>query len=256
MKKNKQEQKKEQEQIIEAAQKNIEKFDDADLKRKKNKAVIVAISCFIIIAFVIVAFYAINQSRVKEVTYNVEGVKAADVTDSKDVKKKIDSKLRDDIILDTNQKTVTVTVPVELFEDGTKITSTLTSKQKQSGYVSATLNSTEVIYVIKSGYYPSVIEDIYNQTYKYLKSFENGKAYVATSLVSSNFAMNKATITFNKKSYNDEEYKSMLKSIYKKMAIYQCYCGITPKSLSVEFQLKYIHEQFAFNTVLYPNEMK
>lgn len=226
--------------------KDYQQEEDRETKGKKVRRIIVAIVLFIVIFFLILAIWYINEHRVKEVHYDVNGrAQEAFAQAEENTDKTIEVK---GSILDLSGPTVDVTVPVEYYQG--KVPSELTFAQKKSGYVSMKNDGQNVVYTLKTSYYKSIVENMYEY---YCDSFNDKyEKKDRVELVSMNRVAQMFTITIEKLNFNPNHYSNMLKDLYYEAAIYQCFYGYTPDKIEVKFQFKYHQEQFPFKTYSYP----
>ena len=229
-------------------QKDYQQEEDQESKSKKLRKTIIAIVLFIVIFFVILAIWWINEHRVKEVEYDVNGraqevfAQAEENTENVEVKGSL---------LDLTGPTVDVVVPVEYFQG--KAPTELTAAEKNSGYVALKQEGSNIVYTLRTSYYPSIVENMYEH---YCDSFnELYERKNKVELVSMNRVAQVFTITIEKLSFNPNNYYDMLRDLYYQAAVYQCFYGYTPDNIKVTFQFKYHQEQFVFTSYTFPDSL-
>ncbi len=221
---------------------------DPDVKgSEKSKKLLIGIVAFIVVFFTAILGWYINDNSVKEQKYDVDGKTAAPVIaqgeESKDEVIDVDGSL-----LDLTKETVEIKIPLEFYQDE-KISDTLSEAQKTSGYLDVKKDNTSVTYTIKTSFYPSIVENLYDFYCQEGDKFEKKNG---VELVSCNKYMDNFTITVAKSGYKANSNYDMLESLYYYAAIYRCYLGASEQSISVNFQMKYLHEDFPFMDYLFP----
>lgn len=249
MKKNKNSSVETLEQNPDALEKDYQKEEDEDVKEKHKLAkIIIAIVLFIVIFFIILLIWHIKDESAEKF-YDVNGVNGADAMAV--------ASESDDIVapegceLDLSGPTVTVTIPVEYFE-GKVPADTLSETETSGGYVSIQKTGGNVIYTIKTSYYPSIVSNLY----EYHSDEYQDKTFLKESDVL-RFAqfqyMQKFTVTLSAREFfSPNDYRDLLKHAYYQAAIYQCYLGIKPADINVAFQFKYIGAQYTFVEYNFP----
>ncbi len=232
-----------------APKKDYQQEFDPDVKQgSKSKKAVVAISAFIALFFLILLVWYINDNSVKEQSYDVEGETAA-------VAVSPGEESNDEVIsvkgslLDLSAETVEITVPLAYYQ-GKEPASTLDENQLASGYLSVKKDDVNVVYTVKTSYYPSIINNLYDYYNKLANSYEKKNG---VELVSCNKTAALFTITVNKAGYRANAHYKMLEDLYYNAAIYQCYLGVA--NPSVDFQMKYLREQFPFADFQFPDAL-
>lgn len=230
-------------------EKDYQKEEDEDVKEKHKitKAIIAAI-LFIVIVFIILLIRNINE-KTKEQFYDVDGKRAVDAAAMADENGEIEDV--DGCVLDLTGPTVTVTVPLVYYEDK-QPADELTEEELASGYIDVKKLGGNVIYTIKTSYYPSIISNMYEfhcDEYQEKDFLEENDV-----LRFAQFSyMQKFTVTIgDKKLFSPNDYKELLKHAFNQSAIYQSYLGIAPSDIKVIFQFKYTGAQFPFVEYEFP----
>ena len=232
-----------------APKKDYQQEFDPDVKNKfKGKTAIVAISAFIALFFIVLLVWYISDNSVKEQQFDVEGqTQAAAVQQGEEsVDDVVEVK---DSLLDLTAETVEITVPLAFYQ-GDVPADTLDENQLASGYLSVKKDDVNVIYTIKTSFYPSVVENLYEYYNTLADKYEKQNG---VQLVSCNRNGSIFTVTVEKSGYKANAHKDMLEDLYYNAAIYQSYLGVT--NPSVVFQMKYLHQQFPFADYQYPDAL-
>lgn len=232
-----------------APKKDYQQEFDPDVKNKsKGKTAIVAISAFIALFFIVLLVWYISDNSVKEQQFDVEGqTQAAAVQQGEEsVDDVVEVK---DSLLDLTAETVEVTVPLAFYQ-GDVPADTLDENQLAGGYLSVKKDDVNVIYTIKTSFYPSVVENLYEYYNTLADKYEKQNG---VQLVSCNRNGSIFTVTVEKSGYKANAHKDMLEDLYYNAAIYQSYLGVT--NPSVVFQMKYLHQQFPFADYQYPDAL-
>ena len=116
---------------------------------------------------------------------------------------------------------------------------------------SAKKDGENIVYTIKTSYYPSIVENLYEYYEEVFNKTYEGKNGV--ELVSMNRSAVTFTVTVQKEGFKANNHYKMLEDLYYQAAIYQCYFGIAPENISVNFQFKYLHEAFPFADYQFPS---
>ncbi len=229
--------------------KNYNQEIDPDVKHKsKSRTAIIAIVVFIAVFFLVLLVWYINDHSIKEEHYDVEGqTAAAAVAQGEESKDEVITVKES--LLDLTQESVQITVPLSYYQDEAP-SDVLDDNQKASGYLDAEINADSIVYTIKTTFYPSVVENLY-EYYDTLANEYEGKNGI--ELISSNRRGDLFTVTVEKNGYRANVHREMMTDLYYNAAIYQCYLGVA--SPSVAFQMKYLHEQFPFVNYQYPNSI-
>lgn len=222
---------------------------DPDVKQgNKSKKVIVGISAFIALFFLILLIWYISDNSVKEQNYDVEGeTAAAAVAQGKESSDEVIAV--ENSLLDLTKETVEITVPIAYYQ-GEEPVDTLDDNQLANGYLSVKKDDTNVIFTVKTSFYPSMIENLYEYYDTLANEYEKKNG---VQLVSCNKNGNLFTVTVEKAGYKATSNYDMLEDLYYNAAIYQCYLGVT--NPSVDFQMKYLHEQFPFADYQFPDSL-
>lgn len=224
-----------------------QEFDPDVKKDSKGKKVVIGISAFIAAFFLILLVWYISDNSVKEEQYEVEGQTAAAVLQQgEEVTGEV---VVEDSLFDLTKETVDVTVPLAYYQ-GKEPADTLDKNQLASGYVSVKKDGTNVVFTIKTSFYASVVENLYEYYDTIANDYEKKNG---VQLVSSNRAGNLFTITVEKPGYKANAHRDMLKALYYNAAIYQCYLGVAEPT--VDFQMKYLHEQYPFTNYPFPSSL-
>lgn len=234
----------------EALEKDYQKEEDKDVKEKhKITKIIIAIILFIAIVFVFLLIRHIKNESAEKF-YDVNGehaVDAAAIAEASDGKIEVDG-----CLLDLTGETVVVTVPLEYYEDK-QPADTLSEAEKASGYVSVKKTGGNVIYTIKTAYYPSVVSNLY-EAY--------ADAYQEESFLEENHVLRFAQFSYMQKfnviiegkdPFSAPDYYDLLEHAYYQSAIYQSYLGILPGDIEVVFQFKNHGAQFTFAEYKFPD---
>ncbi len=237
------------EQNPEALEKDYQKEEDEDVKEKHKLAkIIIAIILFIVIFFIILLIHHIKEESAEKF-YDVDGKNAADAVAMADESDEIIAP--DGCVLDLSGPTVTVTIPEEYFE-GKLPADTLSESEIAGGYTDIKKIGGNVIYTIKTSYYPSIVSNLY----EYHSDEYQDKTFLQENDVL-RFAqyqyMQKFTVTLSEREFfSPNDYRDLLKHAYYQAAIYQCYLGIAPADINVAFQFKYIGAQYTFVEYNFP----
>lgn len=232
----------------EALNKDYQQEEDEDVKEKhKITKVIIAIILFIVIVFILLLIRNIHE-KTKEQKYDVNGVVAADsvVKAEEGTGEEVDG-----CLLDLSGPVVVVTIPLKFYEDK-QPADTLTEAEQANGYVDVEKAGGNVIYTIKTSYYPSIVSNLYeNHSDEYQKdAFLEDNNLLRFAQYS---YMQKFTVTIDdSKPFIPDKYYKLLKHTYCQSAIYQSYLGIAPADIKVNFQFKYIGAQFPFVEYEFP----
>lgn len=233
--------------------KDYQQEEDKDVKEKsKMTKIIIAISLFIVIFFVILLIWYVKDHSVKEVNYKVDGDQAAPVIAQADEQTGSEQVTLNGAVIDLTGPTATVTIPLEYFGED-QPADTLSDSELKNGYTAVKKDGGNVIYTIKTSYFVSVVNNLYEYNEQlFNKEYEEKNGI---ELVSSNRKMTTFTITVDKDGFKADKYYDMLESLYYKAAIYQCYYGVAPENISVTFQFKYTREQFPFANYQFPSNL-
>ena len=232
-----------------APKKDYQQEFDPDVKQKsKSKTAVIAISAFIALFFLVLLVWYISDNSVKEQNYDVEGqTQAAAVQQGEEsLDEVIEVK---DSLLDLTKETVEITVPLAYYQ-GNVPGDTLDKDQLASGYLSVKKDDVNIVYTIKTSFYPSIVENLYEH---YNTLADNYEKTNGVQLVSCNRNGSIFTVTVEKPGFKANAHKAMLEDLYYNAAIYQSYLGVT--NPSVVFQMKYLHQQFPFADYLYPDAL-
>lgn len=240
-------------QDLAEVKKDYQQEEDKDVKEKsKMTKIIIAISLFIVIFFVILLIWYVKDHSVKEVNYKVDGDQAAPVIAQADEQTGSEQVTLNGAVIDLTGPTATVTIPLEYFGED-QPADTLSDSELKNGYTAVKKDGGNVIYTIKTSYFVSVVNNLYEYNEQlFNKEYEEKNG---VELVSSNRQMTTFTITVDKDGFKADKYYDMLESLYYKAAIYQCYYGVTPENISVTFQFKYTREQFPFANYQFPSNL-
>lgn len=222
---------------------------DPDVKGKeKSKKAVIGIVAFIVVFFVALLGWYINDNSVKEENYDVDGQTAAPAVAQG---KESDGDVIEvnGSLLDLTKETVQVTVPLAFYQ-GEEVADTLDKSQQASGYLSVEKSDVAVTYTIKTSFYPSIVENLYEYYAQKADSYEKENG---VQLVSCNRTGNIFTVTVDKANYKANSHYDMLEDLYYNAAIYQSYLGVEEDNVSVNFQMKYLHEQFTFTDYQFPD---
>lgn len=235
-----------------SAVKDYQQEEDKDVKEKhKITKVIIAIILFIAIIFLFLLIRHIkNESAEHFYDPNAKHDDSA-IAVATATKGKIEV---DGCLLDLTKETVIVTIPLEYYEDE-QPADTLTDVEKASGYVSVKKTAENIIYTIKTAYYPSIIENMYKA---YSDSYDDDTFLKENHILGLEQYeyMERFTVTIEgDKAFSAPDYYKLLEHTYYKAAIYQSYLGIKPADINVLFQLKNHGAQFTFVEYNFP-EMK
>lgn len=231
--------------------KDYQQEEDADVKEKnKVKKTVIAIILFAAVFFLILLIWYVKDNSVKEEKYDVNGSQAAPAV-AQGTEADADSEISvPDSLFDLTDETVEVKIPLKFFKDA-QPSDQLSDSQLKSGYVSAKKDGENIVYTIKTTYYPSIVENLYeyyeevfNKTYE----GKNGVELVSMTRSSSTF-----TVTVQKDGFKANSHYKMLEDLYYQAAVYQCYFGIAPENISVNFQFKYLREAFPFAEYQFPS---
>ena len=222
---------------------------DPDVKQKsKSKTAVIAISAFIALFFLVLLVWYISDNSVKEQAFDVEGETAAAVVQQGEESSDEVIEVKDSLLALTKE-TVEITVPLAFYQDNVP-SDTLDENQLASGYLSVRKDDVNVIYTVKTSFYPSIIENLY----EYYDTLANDYEKVnGVQLVSCNRNGSVFTVTVEKSGYKANAHKDMLEDLYYNASIYQSYLGVT--NPSVVFQMKYLHQQFPFADYPYPDAL-
>lgn len=229
-----------------APKKDYQQEIDPDVKQgNKSKTAIIAISAFIALFFLVLLVWYISDNSVKEEHYDVEGETAAAVVqqgeESDDEIIEVDGSL-----LDLTKETVDIIIPLEYYQ-GKEPADTLDKNQTASGYIAVKKENGNVVFTVKTSFYPSIIENLYEHYENLGNEYEKKNG---VQLVSFNKYGNLFTVTVDKAGYKASKNYAMLEDLYYKAAVYQCYLGVTEPT--VDFQMKYLHEQYPFSDFSFP----
>ncbi len=232
-----------------APKKDYQQQIDPDVKQgEKGKKALIGVVAFIVVFFVAILGWYISDNSVKEQQYDVDGKTAQQVIAQGE-------ESNDEIIevngssLDLTKDSVQVTIPLEYFQ-GEEVKDSLDENQLAGGYLAVEKADGNVIYTIKTSFYPSIVKNIYEYNEKIGDAYEKKNG---VQLVSCNKYGNVFTVTVDKAGYKPNAQYDMLEDLYYNSAIYQCYLGVTPESVSTNFQMKYLHEQFTFTEYPFPS---
>ncbi|MBQ8228741.1 MAG: hypothetical protein IJZ88_06990 [Clostridia bacterium] len=225
-----------------------QEFDPDVKKSSKSKKAVIAVSAFIALFFLVLLVWYISDNSVKEEHYDVEGETAAAVVQQGQESSDEVIAVKDSL-LDLSGETVEITVPLAYYQ-GNVPADTLSDEQLASGYVAVKKDDVNVVYTVKTSFYPSMVENLYE--YNETKGNEYEKKN-GVELVSFNKGGNLFTVTVNKSGYKANAHYDMLEDLYYNASIYQCYLGVT--NPSVDFQMKYLREQFPFADYQFPNSL-
>lgn len=233
----------------EALPKDYQQEEDEDVKEKHKLAkIVIAIILFIIIFFILLLMWKIGDES-KEHFYDVDGERgaAAVMADDSGAGTEVDG-----CLLDLTGPTVDVIIPLEYFEDK-QPADTLSETEKASGYAAVKKVGGNVIYTIKTAYYPSIVSGLYEfhsddyQKDEFLE--ENDVMRFAQFSY-----MQKFTVTISAREFfSANDYYDLLEHAYYQSAIYQSYLGIAPADIKVSFQFKYEGAQFPFVEYKFPD---
>ncbi len=222
---------------------------DPDVKEKSTgKKVIISIVAFILVFFVAILGWYIHDNSVKEEKYDVDGKTAAPVIAQGEESEDKDINVPGSLF-DLTKETVEVSVPLAFYQ-GEDVPTALDENQKASGYVSVEKTDTVVKYTIKTSFYESVVKNLYEYYSEKANDYEKKNG---VQLVSCNRNGNVFTVTVDKVGYRANKHYDMLEDLYYDAAIYQCYLGVEESNISVNFQMKYLHEQFTFTDYQFPD---
>ncbi len=229
-----------------APKKDYQQEIDPDVKKSsKSKKAVIAVSAFIALFFLVLLVWYINDNSVKEQNYDVEGETAAAAVQQGE-ESSDEVIVVDGSTLDLTKETVDITVPVEYYQDK-EPADTLDQTQIAGGYVSVKKENGNVIYTVKTSFYPSIIKNLY-EYYENLANEHEKKNGV--QLISCNKYGNLFTVTVDKSGYRASKHYDMLEDLYYNASVFQCFLGVT--SPTVDFQFKYLHEQFPFADYQFP----
>ncbi len=222
---------------------------DPDVKQgEKGKKALIGVVAFIVVFFVAILGWYISDNSVKEQPFDVNGKTAQQVIaqgeESEDEIIEVDGSL-----LDLTKESVEVTIPLEYF-NGEDVKDTLDENQIAGGYLDVKKADGAVVYTLKTSYYPSIIENLYEYNEKTGDAYEKKNG---VELVSCNKYGTVFTVTVDKAGYKPNAHYDMLEKLYYDAAIYQCYLGVKPENISTNFQMKYLHEQFTFTDYPFPS---
>ena len=222
---------------------------DPDVKEKSiTKKAIVSIVAFIVVFFVALLAWYISDNSVKEEKYEPEGQTAAPVI-AQGEESNTDNIKVDGSLLDLTKETVEITVPLKYYK-GEAVPDTLDKSQKDSGYLGMTKSEAAVTYTVKTSYYPSIVENLYEYYVEKANAYEKKNGI---ELVSCNRKGNVFTVTVNKSGFSANKHYKMLEDLYYDAAVYQCYLGVAEGDVKVNFQMKYLKEQFPFVDFMFPD---
>lgn len=232
------------------APKDYQQEEDEDVKEKhKISKVVIAIILFIIIFFVLLLMWKIGNDT-KEQFYDVDGERgAAAAAQADDSAAGVEV---DGCLLDLTGPTVDVTIPLEYFEN-TPPADTLSESEKASGYAAVKKVGGNVIYTIKTAYYPSIVSNLYEY---HCDEYQDDTFLKESDVL--RFAqfsyMQRFTVTISAREFfSANDYYELLEHAYYQSAIYQSYLGIAPSDIKVVFQFKYEGAQFPFVEYKFPD---
>lgn len=230
-----------------APKKNYQQEVDPDVKQKnKSKTAVIVIVAFIAVFFLALLIWYISGNSVKEEHYDVEGQTAQAVV-AQGEESQEDVITVDESLLDLTQESVKVTIPLAYYQDNAP-SDVLDENQLASGYLDAEIVDGNIVYTIKTSYYPSVVENLYEYYDTLANDYEKKNKIL---LISSNRRADLFTVTIEKLNFAPNAHRNMMTELYYNAAIYQCYLGVAqPK---VAFQFKYLGEQFPFVNYQYPD---
>lgn len=233
--------------------KDYQQEEDKDVKEKsKTKKLIIAISLFVVIFFVILLIWYVKDHSVKETAYKVDGEQAAPVIAQADEQTGSEQVTLNGATVDLSGTTAEVTIPLEYFGEE-QPADTLSDSQLKNGYTAVKKDGENIVYTIKTSYFVSVVNNLYEYNEQLFdKEYEEKNGI---ELVSSNRQMTVFTITVDKDGFKADKHYDMLEYLYYKAAIYQCYYGVAPQDISVTFQFKYTRDQFPFADYQFPSSL-
>lgn len=231
--------------------KDYQQEEDADVKEKnKVKKTVIAIILFAAVFFIILLIWYVKDNSVKEEQYVVNGSQAAPaVAQGTEADANFEISVPGSL-LDLTGETVEVKIPLKFYQDA-QPSEQLSDSELKNGYVSAKKDGENIVYTIKTTYYPSIVENLYEYYEEVFNKTYEGKNGV--ELVSMNRSAVTFTVTVQKEGFKANNHYKMLEDLYYQAAIYQCYFGIAPENISVNFQFKYLREAFPFADYQFPS---
>lgn len=222
---------------------------DPDVKKSsKGKKAIIAVSAFIALFFLVLLVWYISDNSVKEQNYDVDG-KTAAVAVQQGHESSDEVIVVEDSLLDLTKETVEITIPLAYYQ-GDVPDDTLSENQLANGYLSVKKDDLNIVYTVKTSFYPSLVENLYEYYDTLANEYEKKNG---VQLVSCNKNGNLFTVTVEKSGYKANSHYDMLEDLYYNAAVYQCYLGVA--NPSVDFQVKYLHEQFPFADYQFPDSL-
>ncbi len=229
--------------------KDYQQEEDKDVKEKhKVTKWIIIIILAIVIFFVCLLIWFIHDKS-QEKFYDVNGVQSVANAQEGNIEDIDVAGCEFDFSKSGN--TVDITIPLKYFE-GNPPAQELTEEQKQSGYVAVKKSGDNIIYTVKTSYYQSIVDNLYEFHHDEYRSekFLNDNDIL---LLAQFECMDKFTVTIEKKDvYEANKYYDMLYHAYNQAAIYQCYLGRKPADIKVDFQFKTAGAQWTFVTYSFP----
>lgn len=234
-----------------APKKDYQQEEDADVKEKnKVKKAVIAIILFAAVFFLILLIWYVKDNSVKEEQYDVNGSQAAPAV-AQGTEADAGSEISvPGCLLDLTGETVEVKIPLKFYRDA-QPSEQLSDSELKNGYVSAKKDGENIVYTIKTSYYPSIVENLYEYYEEVFNKAYEGKNGV--ELVSMTRSSVTFTVTVQKDGFKANSHYKMLEDLYYQAAVYQCYFGIAPENISVNFRFKYLHEAFPFVDYQFPS---
>lgn len=230
-----------------ALNKDYQQEEDEDVKEKhKITKVIIAIILAIAIFFVFLLIRHIKDES-GEKFYDVDGVKGSYGQDNENSSKEKPV----GCVLDLSGEYVTVTVPLKYYEDD-QPSGKLTDELKVRGYTDVKKSGGNIVYTMKTSYYYSIVSGIYEGHHDDYRTDEFCKENDVL-LFAQDEPMQKFTVTISERDFfSPADYYKLLEHNFNQAAIYQCYLGIAPADINVDFQFKYEGAQNTFVTYKFP----
>lgn len=258
-----------------SVKKDYQLEEDNDVKEKnKTKKAIWIVVILILFFFLILLIWYIKDHSVKEEQYDVDGVTAVAAVAQANKSDGTDASYLAEIY----GETIDVAIPLDFYKDE-QPSDTLTKDQLASGYVSVFKADGNVVYTIKTAYYPSVVENLYEYyEAKFNAQYEkkDNVELVSMSRDSSIF-----TITLKKDGFHTKAVYDLSEALYYQAAIYQSYYvklgaienafdgeskfmreryeenvqKLMADGAKVKFQLKFVREPFTVAEYIFPDEL-
>lgn len=210
---------------------------DNTAQAKRNKKYNIAISC--LVAFMIVLVIALVVVIIFYPSDTTPDESASANTSSSD-------------LVDSNLLTVDVTIPASFFTDENPPTAELTEEQKNSGYISATVNADgSVTYKIKKSEWNKIVNDMKAEAAESLDKIASESNFASIKKVEYNDNFSKIKFYVNAQEYKNNLDSMAAMQAYFATVFYQEFTNQTP---GAEYTIIDIDSNAVIETFNYPDK--